>query len=103
LLPSHFDPAILHFAEATKQPYTIGDLLSMLGLPMTGAPDFKGPVLDLTGDEDLVFCAGNCSYTRTTGLLSVLAGLKAAFLNASYFEAYVQKNNGQGLDLHYVS
>jgi len=91
LLPGHFDPAILHFAESTKQPCTIGELLSMLGLPMTGAPDFKGPVLVLTGDEALVFCAGNCSYTGTTGLPSVPAGLKAAFPNASYFEAYIQK------------
>jgi hypothetical protein len=103
LLPGHFDPAILDFAESTKQPYTIGELLSMLGLPPTGAPNFKGPVLVLTGDEDLIFCGGNCSFTGTTGLPNIPAGLKAAFPNSSHFETYIQPNTGHGLNLHYVS
>jgi hypothetical protein len=103
LLPGFHDPAILHFAESTKQPYTIGELLSMLGLPPTGAPNFKGPVLVLTGEEDLIFCAGNCSFTGTADLPSVPAGLAMAFPNASHFEAYIQKDTGHGLNLHYVS
>lgn len=103
LLPGYHDPAILHFAESTKQPYTIGELLSMLGLPPTGAPNFKGPVMILTGDQDLIFCGGNCSFTGTSGLPSIPAGLAAAFPNSSHFEAYIQKNTGHGLNLHYVS
>lgn len=103
LLPGHFDPSILKFGESNKQPYTYGELLSMLGLPPMGAPAFKGPVLVLTGEQDLIFCAGNCTATGTSGLPNLPAGLAGAFPNASNFEAYIQKNTGHGFNLHYVS
>lgn len=101
-LPDYHDPEILDFAESTKQPYTIGELLSMLGLPPAGAPKFKG-LMVLTREEDLIFCGGNCSYTGAEDLPSIPAGLVKAFPNSSDFEAYIQKNTGHGLNLHYVS
>lgn len=49
-LPDFFDPSILQFAESTKFPYTLGELLTIgSGPPM--APDFKGPVQIVTGSE----------------------------------------------------
>lgn len=48
LLPKFFDPSILQFAESSKFPYTLGELLTIgSGPPM--APDFKGPVQILAG------------------------------------------------------
>lgn len=50
LFPGFFDPAILQFGELFKQPYTLGDLLTLGGLPRS-APGFTGPVMVLTGGE----------------------------------------------------
>lgn len=48
LLPGYFDPGILDFAEAAKQPVTIGELLT-LSAPTSSA--FAKPVLVFTGCE----------------------------------------------------
>ena len=46
-LPKFFDPAIGLFAESTKQPVTLGELLTITSLPTTNT--YAGPVLVLTG------------------------------------------------------
>ncbi|KAL8868118.1 MAG: hypothetical protein Q9174_005205, partial [Haloplaca sp. 1 TL-2023] len=48
LLPNYFDPAILQFAESSKFPFTLGELLT-IGSEAPMAPDFKGPVQIITG------------------------------------------------------
>ena len=48
--PGAFDPAILKFAEKTKQPFTVGELLTV-GTSSITAPHFKGPVLVLAGSK----------------------------------------------------
>lgn len=47
-LPEFFDPSILLFAEYSKFPYTLGELLT-IGSGPSAAPNFKGPVQILTG------------------------------------------------------
>lgn len=46
-LPGFFDQGIAFAGEATKQPVTVGELLTLGSLPMVNA--FKGPVLVFTG------------------------------------------------------
>lgn len=46
-LPGFFDPGILLVGENTKQPVTVGELLTLSSLPMANA--FAGPVLIITG------------------------------------------------------
>lgn len=47
LLPGHFDAPLLPLAQATKQPVTTGELLTVGSLPAVNP--FKGPVLVFTG------------------------------------------------------
>lgn len=47
LLPGFFDPGLLLVSENTKQPVTVGELLTLASVPMTNA--FAGPVLIITG------------------------------------------------------
>ena len=47
LLPGFFDPGLLLVAENTKQPVTVGELLTLGSAPMINA--FAGPVLIITG------------------------------------------------------
>jgi pimeloyl-ACP methyl ester carboxylesterase len=54
LFPEHFDPAILLYAEATKQPVTYGEMLTILGSP-SSLPEFSGPVLAVTGGQSCLY------------------------------------------------
>ena len=47
--PGYFDTSLLPLVDETKQPVTIGELLSLPNLPVVNV--FKGPVLVLTGSR----------------------------------------------------
>jgi pimeloyl-ACP methyl ester carboxylesterase len=47
--PNYFDPSILTLAESTKQPVTVGELLTLASIPMTNK--FAGPVMVITGGK----------------------------------------------------
>ena len=96
--PPYFDRDILVFAEQNKKPVTVGELLTQDSAPKQSP--FTGPVLIITGDQDLPFCGGDCSNTGGAAE-SIPALSKLAFPGAKPFEAYVQPNTGHGLNLHY--
>jgi pimeloyl-ACP methyl ester carboxylesterase len=98
--PGNFDEGILAYAEQNKQPMTVGELMSMTGLPAKSS--FTGPVYVIDGENDIAFCGGDCTYT-TDSSASVPAGVKAAFPEASAFTAYLQPRTGHGINLHYNS
>ncbi|EXJ74655.1 uncharacterized protein A1O5_01348 [Cladophialophora psammophila CBS 110553] len=91
----YFDPAVLDRAEATKYPFTFGEFLTMSALPLD-APNFEGPVLYLASQEDLIFCASNC-----TGLFGPDSAAVQSFNSSSSVETYLQPNAGHGLNLHF--
>lgn len=49
-LPGFFDPGVLLVGENTKQPVTVGELLTLASVPMKNA--YAGPVLVITGCKD---------------------------------------------------
>ncbi|MCJ1393095.1 hypothetical protein MMC18_005967 [Xylographa bjoerkii] len=101
LLPGFFDPNILTVAELTKQPVTTGELLTLGSAPMMN--NFAGPVLVLTGSNDVPYCGGNCLATGNPSLASIPAAVAMSFPNvgASNFTAYIQPNTAHGINLHY--
>lgn len=101
LLPGHFDPQILYAGERTKQPVTVGELLTLGSGPMVNA--YKGPVLVLTGSNDLPYCGGDCLATGDPALASIPAAVQKNFPNvpAADFEAYIQPQTGHGINFHY--
>ena len=50
-LPGFFDTGLLFAGEATKQPVTVGEILTLPSIPMVN--NFAGPVLVITGCEYL--------------------------------------------------
>ena len=101
-------------------PATIGEFLTLSSLPAT-APEFRGPVLVITGsrlllscpqtdiprpptdcclDEDVIYCGGDCLAGATPDLPSVPAAVKGSFPKAEAFEAYIQPNMGHVMNLH---
>ncbi|CAI7636675.1 unnamed protein product [Penicillium glandicola] len=96
--PPHFDMGLLKFAELNKQPMTIGELMTITGLPVQS--NFTGPVYVIDGANDLPFCGGDCLYTGGTGA-SIPAAAKALFPSASAFSAYIHPNTGHAINMHY--
>lgn len=100
LAPPYYDPAMGEYAERTKEPFTTGELLT-LGAQPPSAPDFTGPVLVLTGNEDEIFCGGDCSRTASDGAPNLLVQARALFPRCSAFEAYVQPRCGHAVNVHF--
>ena len=101
LLPNYFDIGIGIFGEMTKQPVTPGEIFTLAnGAPMLNP--FKGPVQVFTGDNDNIYCGGDCSNTGGVGA-SIPAAVSKNFPNASAFEAYIQPHTGHGINFHYNS
>lgn len=88
-----FDPAVLEYAELTKQPYTLGQLLTLSLLPQT-APNYHGPVLFVAGERDKLVCDGNC-----TGLLGSDSITVKAFNGSRSIEVYVHPGVGHGINM----
>lgn len=92
------DEGLEYYSEATKQPVTVGEALTLGSLaPMN---NYKGPVLVITGEYDLPYCGGDCLATGGAAA-SIPATAAKTFPNASSFEAYIQPKTGHGLNLHY--
>ncbi|OQD99676.1 hypothetical protein PENVUL_c063G09902, partial [Penicillium vulpinum] len=96
--PPHFDTSLLEFAEENKQPMTIGELMTITGLPAESS--FTGPVYVIDGANDVPFCGGDCLNTGGKSA-SIPAGVKMVFPSASAFSAYIQPNTGHAMNLHY--
>lgn len=90
----YFDLAVLDQAEATKYPFTLGELLTATIIP-SAAPEFTGPVLYLAAEHDLIFCASNC-----TGLFEEDSPAIQAFNGSNNVEAIVLPYFGHGINLH---
>ncbi|KAJ9654826.1 hypothetical protein H2198_006181 [Neophaeococcomyces mojaviensis] len=90
-----FDPAVLTQAEATKQPFALGEIFSGPLIPSV-APAFKGPVLYIDGEKDLIFCASNC-----TGLIEPGSDAFKAFNGSSDVSSIIVQGFGHGMNLHY--
>ena len=89
---------MLVFAEQSKKPVAVGELMTSASVPMQSG--FTGPVLIITGSHDVPFCGGDCLSTGGAAA-SIPAQGKMAFPEAKAFEAYVQPETGHGLNMHY--
>ena len=100
LNPGNYDLGLALDAEKTKQPLTIGELLTLGSAPHSSS--FTGPVLVVTGEHDVPFCGGNCyGGIKGTGLSNLPEGAKEVYQSASVFESYIQPNTGHGNNFHY--
>ncbi|KAH8800367.1 hypothetical protein F5884DRAFT_549545 [Xylogone sp. PMI_703] len=98
--PNFFDLKLLELIESTKQPVTLGELLTLGSIPMTN--DYNGPVMVMNGDSDIPMCGGDCFATGGTAP-SIPAAVKAGFPNVpdADFFAYVQPDSAHVINFHY--
>ncbi|KAF1973100.1 hypothetical protein BU23DRAFT_599271 [Bimuria novae-zelandiae CBS 107.79] len=86
--------------ENTKQPVTIGEILTIGSTPATTS--FGGPVIVFTGEYDQPFCGLDCYATRGVAA-NIPVQAKSNFPNAAAFDAYIQPNTGHGINAHFNS
>ena len=83
-----YDPAVAAFSEATKQPFAVGELVSINPeFLRNDAPNFKGPTLLISGEYDFIVCDGYCP-----GVLD--EPLRTYFRGSSDFQSYIQPKAG---------
>ena len=97
--PTGFDPMILAFAEANKQPFTFGEILTLGGAPAVSP--FTGPVHIVTGQQDVFYCGGDCLNTGLPTLSSIPAAAAPYFSSSSDFSVNIVPNTGHAINLHY--
>lgn len=100
LYPDNYDLGLALLGEKTKQPVTVGEILTIGNAPMMST--FTGPVFVITGEHDIPFCGGNCfGMVPNSTAENIPAGVAAAFPSSSAFDAYVQPGAGHGLNFQY--
>lgn len=93
------DPALKGYAESTKQPFTIGEALTLGGAP--GVSQFAGPVQVITGREDAIYCGGDCYQTGLPNMTSIPEGVGMYLPMAKNFSVYIPENVGHAITVHY--
>ena len=96
--PAAFDPEILDYTVSIGQPLTIGELLTFSGDTAT-SNTFDGPVLIVTGENDIPFCGGNCYQGLANGS-SIPAQAQQFFTNTT-ISSVVIPGSGHALNLEY--
>ncbi|MCJ1461462.1 hypothetical protein MMC07_000059 [Pseudocyphellaria aurata] len=87
-----YDRRVAAFADATKQPFSISELVSLFPqLVQSDAPRFKGPTFVITGEYDAILCAGYCPGNLDQPI-------RTYFRGSSDFQSYIQPGAGHGLN-----
>ncbi|KAG4434041.1 hypothetical protein IFR05_010463 [Cadophora sp. M221] len=81
---------VVEYSEATKQPF---GLLEVITLAITDlhSPKYTGPVLVISGENDLVFCNGDC-------VPIIKAPALERFNATKNLEVYVQPGSGHAIN-----
>ena len=82
---------------AQKQTQTLGEL-STLGKIVDLSPEYVGPVDVVLGENDFVFCGGNCSFP-TDQSLATLRLFYTAASNGS--QSYLVPGSGHAINAHH--
>ena len=93
------DTNIIYYAEQNKQPFTVGEILTLGGMPAPSS--FTGPVQVVTGRQDGPYCAGDCLATGDPAMANILAGVGMYLPESSNFTTYIPEDTGHALNLHY--
>lgn len=87
----HYATAAVEYAFSITSRFAVGEPLTF-GIADLRAPDFHGPVLVTTGENDIPVCGGECVSTYEGGLQ------EEAWPGASPLETYLHPGVGHGLN-----
>lgn len=92
-----FEPRLLDYAFATRQPTGIVENLSLVTLYAENptAPEFTGPVQFVVGEFDFVVCLGDCKGTYNTTMVDEM------YPKAKNVDVHLQPGTGHALPFHH--
>ncbi len=101
LLPGRFDPNLLYFADLTKSPAAMGELLTLLIPP--SVTEFANPIIVMTGARDLPFCGGDCTATGDPSVPNIPSVEQKLFpkVPKENYVTVLQPDTAHGLTVHY--
>ena len=88
---------VLELQYSQKETNTFGELLTLGGIA-TPAPGFTGPIDILLGQNDFVFCGGDCTYP-TDQAAAVRPAIYPA--SATTSQSFLVPNTGHNINAHY--
>ncbi|KAK3711998.1 hypothetical protein LTR37_009310 [Vermiconidia calcicola] len=89
-----FEPELLEYGFAVRQPIAVTQLLSSSQLNLGVADQFMGPVQFMLAEFDFLSCDGDCKGAADPDVLQAL------YPNAKDIDVYIQKGTGHGLTIH---
>ena len=90
-----FEPALLAYGFAIRQPATVAEWLGGANLNLGAAPGFRGPLQIVLAEFDFPVCRGDCRTAYS------LDALRKAYPNVKApIDVYVQPGTGHGITLH---
>ncbi|KAI4122377.1 MAG: hypothetical protein LQ338_005850 [Usnochroma carphineum] len=92
----NFDPQVFAAQVASKQTQTFGELLT-LGTIVAPSAQFRGAVDVVLGENDLVFCGGDCTKPQDQSALVAPVFYPAA----SHTQHYIVPGAGHSIFAHY--
>ncbi|CAE6415564.1 unnamed protein product [Rhizoctonia solani] len=97
-----YDEGAFKLAYDTKQTHTLGEFLTIAEPVSKSATGYKGHVLVVTGEKDIIFCGGNCMQKPTQGSgNNLLDDTKIFYPKAASFSTHVPPGAGHALFAHY--
>ncbi|KAH9205469.1 Alpha/Beta hydrolase protein [Leptodontidium sp. 2 PMI_412] len=85
-----YDREVVEYSEATKQPFALMEVIT-LAITDLHSPKYTGPVLMISGENDLVFCNGDCAPI-------IKAPAVERFNATKNLEVYVQPRSGHAIN-----
>lgn len=89
-----FEPELLTYANAIKQPLAVGEMESIFSANLSPAVDFKVPIQFFKAEFDNLVCGGDCR-----GLLDDEI-LKGMYPSSPKIGTWLQPGSGHGLTMH---
>jgi hypothetical protein len=89
-----FDPKLLEYAFANRQPSSPAELLSGAALDIVPSKGFAGPIQFMLAEFDFLVCPGDCRGVAD------MPTLEALYPKATDIDVYIQEGTGHGLPYH---
>ena len=95
----NFDQTLFYAVDARKQTYTIGEVFTLAGV-IAPAPAFTGPVDVVDGENDFIFCQGDCTFPVDQAAVVQPALFPAA---AAGSQSFLVPGVGHAVNAHYAA
>jgi len=93
----NFDSSLFTAIDSRKQTYTIGEIFTLTSV-IAPAVNFTGPIDVVLGENDFIFCQGDCTYPVDQSSVVRDALFPSSSSGSQY---YLVNGTGHAVNAHY--